>query len=114
MQERWNNEYRRFQSLATTAGLQPDPRGSLPDARAFAEDLVLCPSESRAVALLEANRAAAFTFLDLAMHYDEQLQKGTIRVTDEPAEGSLPFFVLAGAVLEFLKGLEKRYPQGFV
>jgi hypothetical protein len=113
MHKRWHKEYQHFWRLANAAKLRPDPDGSLPAAQAFAEALILCPDEAQAGALVKGDRAAASIFLALAEHYDDQFRKGVIEVANEPPKGSLPFFVMAGAVLEFLEGLRIRYPQGF-
>lgn len=73
----------------------------------------MCPTEKSAIALIESNQAAAATFLDVAAFFNEKVERGVIGVDYEPAEGSLPFYVLAGAVLEFLDGLKERHPKSF-
>jgi hypothetical protein len=68
-----------LEALAAALALPADSSGSPIAARAFAETLIFCPDADKAKKQMQADRAGAAAFLDLAEWFVAQAASGAIQ-----------------------------------
>jgi len=78
-------------------------------AGAFAERLILCPTTESAQACIRKDLPGALSFLLAAQGVQQRLAKGDCQFARESPEHQTVFYVLAGAVQDYL---ESTTPSG--
>ena len=111
-EEIWRESLARLREIAARAGVS-EKRGRLPPALTFAEGLILCPTDDAARALLQRDREAAASFLDVASAVAAMLDRGEIGWLQCDAPELCPFFHPAVMVQEFLESLQAECPESW-
>jgi hypothetical protein len=84
-------------------------------ALAFAETLMLCPTEEAARACIRRELPAALSFVIAIQAMQRQLQKGHFKLPSEAPEYQTRFYLLAGTVRDFLQTLHLQLsPSGLM
>jgi hypothetical protein len=90
-----------LENLGDTTGL---PR-SAGIALAFSEKLILCPTADSARACIQKDLAGALSFLLAAQGVHQRIEKGDCRFAPESPEHQTTFYILAGAVQDYIDSL---------
>ena len=77
-------------------------------AQAFTERLILCPTAESAQACIRKDLPGALSFLLAAQGVQQRLAKGDCHFAQESPEHQTVFYVLAGAVQDYLDSLQTQ------
>jgi len=90
--------------LSEATGLPRSARIAL----AFSERLILCPTPDAARACIRKDLAGALSFLLAAQGVHQRIEKGGCRFTQESPEHQTSFYILAGAVQDYIDSLYEQ------
>jgi hypothetical protein len=82
-------------------------------ARAFAEELILCPDEATAFALMRSRPEAAIAFVELFGVVLRQARSGETKPRSEPPTETTPFYHAAAFVLDYCKAILEVDPASY-
>jgi hypothetical protein len=87
--------------LGNATGLPRSARIAL----AFSERLILCPTADSAKACIRKDLAGALSFLLAAQGVHQRIEKGDCHFSREAPEHQTIFYILAGAVQDYIDSL---------
>jgi hypothetical protein len=109
----YRNQRAMLKAIAKSLNLHLDLPGPPSAALAFAETLLLCPSQHGATEQMRQDRAGARAFLANAKSLEPLLLEAGISTAGQNLKDSTPFFVLGSAVQEYLRHLKVRNEESW-
>jgi hypothetical protein len=110
----WEASLAKLSEVAIAAGLPPKgKRGSLIEARRFAESLILCPLYDAAAACMRSDPQAAASFIDVSFGVFEEVKNPDNNFGELAPHHTTPFFDVCSDTIFFLDSLETEFPDHF-
>jgi len=101
MKKQWLEQRSRLQEIGVSAGLPlRGKRGTLSDAMAIAELLLLAPNAEAVLEMFRSHQAQAASFLDVAHAMDDTIAKSAKVPSSTPVKA--PYHEFADLVIELL------------
>ena len=82
-------------------------------AQAFAEKLILCPTDTTAFALMQRDQEAAIAFVELFGVVLRQARSGAPKPRPEPHSETTPFYHAAAFVVDYCKAILEVDPASY-
>ena len=107
----FRNQLSRFREIAESLKLDSDTGAKPSDALSFAEWLMLCPSESSAIAHMQRDQKGAIAFLEIARILDEEFATRNAKPLNAPHPDQTPYYIVSSGVVEWLNSRKDYFPD---
>lgn len=103
----FHNQIRDLAAIADSIPVRTDTAGRPSDALAFAETLLLCPTEDAAKSQMRRDQIGAASFFQIASYVEDKFGDLDIPTGKHNVTNSAPFFVVGSCVQDYLQWLKK-------